>query len=433
VDDASRIGGDRPQQVDLPGDTVAFSLPAARGASAGISEIHAERLSRVADAIQSVLDLDDLLAALMGTIFEVFAPERGIIFLCDEESGALLPRVRRPEDDIGVSQTIVDFAVENRSSLLVSDVAGDERFADAESVMAQSIRSAICSPLVSKERVLGVLYIDTQSHQISYRNEDLALLNLIAANAAIAIENAILVRQKLEAERLAAIGVAVAGISHYAKNILAGIMGGSSLIDMGLDSENWDMVREAWPILKRSNQKITALVQDMLSYSKRREPNWEQGNLNDLLRDIHANQAARAQEAGVELALELDDGLPSSEFDHSGIHDTLLNIVGNAVEACADLSGGRVALRSEVGPAEGQLRVSIIDSGPGIPEAIAQKIFEPFFSTKGSKGTGLGLAVARKTVREHGGDLTLESIEGEGTTFRVTLPVSAEGADKTAQ
>ncbi|MBN1475292.1 FHA domain-containing protein [Candidatus Sumerlaeota bacterium] len=432
VDDGSLIGGERPRSVDLPGDTVAFSLPAVSHSSAGLSESHAERLSRVADAIQSVLDLDDLLAALMSTIFEVFAPERGIIFLRDEESGALLPRVQRPEGDIGVSQTIVDFAVENRSSLLVSDVAGDERFADAESVMAQSIRSAICSPLVSKERVLGVLYIDTQSHRISYRSEDLALLNLIAANAAIAIENAILVREKLEAERLAAMGVAVAGISHCAKNILAGIMGGASLIDMGLDTENWGMVREAWPILKRSNQRITALVQDMLSYSKRREPSWEQGNLNDLLRDIHANQAARAQEAGVELALELDGSLPASEFDHTGIHDTLLNIVGNAVEACAELSGGRVTLRSEIGPAEGQLCVSISDSGPGIPAALTQRIFEPFFSTKGSKGTGLGLAVAHKTVREHGGDLTLESTEGEGTTFRVILPLSADHADKTA-
>jgi two-component system, NtrC family, sensor kinase len=431
VDDGALIGGERPQQVDLPGDTVAFSLPAVSRPSSGLSQSHAERLSRVADAIQSVLDLDDLLAALMGTIFDVFDPERGIIFLCDEDSGALLPRVQRPEGDIGVSQTIIDFAVEHRSSLLVSDVAGDERFADAASVMAQSIRSAICSPLVSKERVLGVLYIDTQSHRISYRSEDLALLNLVAANAAIAIENAILVREKLEAERLAAIGVAVAGISHYAKNILAGIMGGSSLIDMGLDTDNFDMVKETWPILKRSNQKITALVQDMLSYSKRREPNWEEGDLNDLLRDIHANQAARAQEAEVDLIMELDESLPRSEFDHTGIHDTLLNIVGNAVEACAELSEGRVVLRSEVGPGEGQLRVSIIDNGPGIPAKIAPRIFEPFFSTKGSKGTGLGLAVARKTVREHRGDLTLESVEGEGTTFRVILPIEASRAGET--
>lgn len=277
-----------------------------------------------------------------------------------------------------------------------------------------------------------MLYIDTQSHRLTYSREDLALLNLIAANAAIAIENALLVQQRVESERLAAIGFALAGISHCAKNILSGIMGASALIEMGLASGDYGVVKEAWPILQRSNQKITGLVRDMLSYSKDREPNWTDGNLNDVLRDIWEHQRPRAEEMRVRLGLELDPQLPDSQFDPQGIHDTLLNIVGNAIEACDGLGGATVTLRSEsLGP-QG-VRVSITDTGPGIPDDVAKRIFDPFFSTKGSKGTGLGLAVARKTVQEHRGDLRLETAPGRGTTFTITLPLRAPRGDRVAE
>lgn len=415
--------GATPQAVDLPGETIAFSLPAGGGpAPEGLSDQYTERIQRVARAIQSLFDLDQLLTTLMDTIFEVFRPEHGVLLMHDKE-GQLVPHIRRPDTgDWKVSTTVLDHAIEHRSSLLVSDMTVDDRFSGAESIMAQSILSAICSPLVSKDKVLGALYIDTSSHRLTYKREDLALLNIIAANAAIAIENAILVQEKVEAERLAAIGVAVAGISHYAKNILAGIMGASGLIEMGLQTDNLAMVRETWPILQRSNKKITGLVQDMLSYSKRREPNWESGNLNTLLEEIAEQQGARAAELGVELRLDLRPGLPDSQFDHQSIHDTLLNIAGNAIEACEGIADARVILQSERA-GDNELRVSIIDNGPGIPDDIAKKIFEPFFSTKGSKGTGLGLAVARKAVQEHGGKLLLESRVGEGTTFHCHLPI----------
>lgn len=412
-----------PTQVELADDTVAFTLPAETAAgSGGLSQQYADRLTRVADAIQSVFELDDLLNRLLDTIFDVFRPERGTILLrSPDDDGFKTEMVRPIGAEISVSSTIIDYVVSNQSSLLISDMAEDERFAEAQSVMAQSILSAICSPLVSRDKVLGVLYIDTQSHLITYKREDLSLLNIIAANAAISIENAILIQEKVEAERLAAIGVAVAGISHYAKNILAGIMGSTSLIEMGLDTDNMQVIRDTWPILKRSNKKITALIQDMLSYSKPREPHWDRDNLNTLLREIYDNQSQRAVDLGVELALELDENLPDTDFDKQGLHDTLLNLAGNAIEACETVDAAKVTLKS-ASLDNGRVSVWVIDNGMGIPEQIAKKIFEPFFSTKGSKGTGLGLAVARKTIQEHTGELILKSQEGVGTTFQVILP-----------
>jgi signal transduction histidine kinase len=346
-----------------------------------------------------------------------------VILLLDETTGDLIPRVKRPRhENQPISVTILKKAIDGHIALLISDIAGDERFNAAESILAQSILAAICCPLVCRDKVLGVLYIDTKSHLLTYRKEDLTLLNIIAANAAIAIDDALLVQQKLEAERLAAAGLAVANISHYIKNLLTGISGSSQLIEMGIESQNLKVIQEAWPILKRANDRIASLVRDMLTYSRKRDPELEEGNLNDLLRDVCESQASRAQLAHCQIVQELADDLPRSCFDPRGLHDTLLNLVGNAIEACEALPDGRIILRSGYNAQTDNLWVWISDNGPGIPENIRKRILDPFFSTKGARGTGLGLAIARKTLEEHGGHLTVDSETAQGATFKIRLP-----------
>jgi two-component system NtrC family sensor kinase len=422
---AALVGNEKQTVKSLPTETVAFTIPSAKTATTGgLSERHFQMLSRVAGAIQSLFDVDELLVALMDVLFNIFKPDRGVVFLYDGPESKLTPKVTRPANSkVQVSKTIIRHAIQQRMSLLIADTQGDQRFSAAQSVILQAIQSAICCPLVHKDQVLGVLYIDTQSHLITYQKEDLALLNIIAAHASIAIENAILVQEKLQSERLASIGVAVAGISHYAKNILTGIIGSSILIEEGLKENNLDRVKEAWPILQRSNRKISSVVQDMLTYSKRCDPLLAGGNVNDVLRDVYEEQQARAEKMSVELMLELDETLPDSQFDQQALHDCLLNIVSNAIEACATTPAAMVVLHSGVQPESGDLFIWIIDSGPGIPPEIQQKIYEPFFTTKGSKGTGLGLAVVRKVIDEHRGRLELDSAPGRGATFKIFLPL----------
>ncbi len=403
--------------------SIAFSLPITERSREALSKQHLQRLASVAEALQSVFDLDELLGALMDMLFDIFKPDRGIILLRDETTGDLIPRVKRPRhENQPISATILKKAIDGHIALLISDIAGDERFNAAESIVAQSILAAICCPLVCRDKVLGVLYIDTKSHLLTYQKEDLTLLNIIAANAAIAIDDALLVQQKLEAERLAAAGLAVANISHYIKNLLTGISGSSQLIEMGLEGQNLKIVQEAWPILKRANDRIAGLVRDMLTYSRKREPEIEEGNLNDLLKEVCESQAPRAELAHCSIILELADDLPLSYFDPHGLHDTLLNLVGNAIEACEAIPDSRITLRSGYNPETDNLWVWITDTGPGIPENIRKRILDPFFSTKGSRGTGLGLAIARKTLEEHGGHLSVESEAGNGATFKIRLP-----------
>lgn len=417
------LGPDQDPLTLEGGETIAFRLSAEDTASeTALSENHTEMFSRVAKAIQSIFDLDNLLSVLMDMLFEVFEPDRGMVLLREKDDQPLQRRVARPDENFKVSHTVIDHAISERMSLLIGDIAEDQRFAAAQSIITQSIQSAICAPLLSKNRVLGVIYLDSKANQISYQKEDLALLNIIAANAAISIENAILVQEKLEAERLAAIGVAIAGISHYVKNILTGIRGTSQLIETGLKKNNSHIIKEAWPILQRSTTKISTLVQDMLTYSKKRTPDLQKGNLNSILKEVAENQKERAESAQVALLLKADPQLPNSEFDAKALYDTMLNLVGNAIEACSEVPEGQVQLLSRT-EGKDQVVLEVQDNGPGIPIEIQRKIFEPFFSTKGSKGTGLGLACAKKTIAEHLGALTLEPTQGEGTTFRIQMPI----------
>ena len=429
-DDIIRMGDiemlfkiETPEAVE---QVVSLSISTDRAYSHEFAGKQWKMLSEVAEATMSIFEIEDLLEALMDMLFEVFKPDRGVIFLYEEPADVLKPKIVHPKHaQITVSQTIINQAVEKRLSLLFADTAAEQSLKIAKSIMAESIRSAICSPLVRKDKVLGVIYLDAQSHLLTYVKEDLALLNIIAVNAAISIENALLIKDKIRAERLAAVGIAISGISHYVKNIITGIVGSESLIDEGLRTEKYDIIKEIWPIQKRSTHRISTLVQDMLTYSKERIPAWESGNLNTLLREIHEDQMSHLEKENVKLILDLAEDLPDSEFDPKAIYDTVLNMVGNAIDACSDKEEGEVILRS-FQPDEKHVAVWIIDNGAGIPQEIQERIFEPFFSTKGSRGTGLGLAVARKSIEEHHGSLVLESYQGEGTTFKITLPISSK-------
>ncbi len=181
----------------LDEQTIAYELPSRDYRTAEkLSGWRYECLTRVALTLQSTTDLDELLEVLLDAVFEVFQPDRGAILLCDESEQDFTVHVQRSEaGEVIASRTIIDYVATNQAAVMVTEIQGDARFAAARSVLAQSITAAICSPLVLKDRMLGVLYIDTQADLLSYSREDIALLSIISANAAMAIENANLLQQ----------------------------------------------------------------------------------------------------------------------------------------------------------------------------------------------------------------------------------------------
>src|SRR5262249_35064196 len=151
----------------------------------------------------------------------------------------------------------------------------------------------------------------------------------------------------------------------------------------------------------------------------------EASERNSIVRDVLELLAGRAKDLGVKLESRLDASLPHIQVDPEGIHRALLNIVGNALDAVEGQPNPTVAVATVLEAERDWVRLLVIDNGCGIPPEKLPDIFKPFISTKGSRGTGLGLAVSRKILREHGGDILAQSHPGKQTKFILRLPIKS--------
>lgn len=390
-----------------------------------------DALYRVNNFISCVNDLHRLMELIMEESKNVLNAEASSLMLFDAateelffevalgEKGSAVKEIRVP-----INQGIAGACARERKIIVVNDCASDPRHFKAADKKSQfQTKNILAAPMVRNEKLIGVLEVLNKKNDALWAEDDEKVLSFFSDQAAIAIENAQLIQANLQAERLAAIGQAVAGISHYIKNILAGMKGGASLISMGIQGSNMSLIGDAWPILERSNKKISDLVQDMLTYSKTREPELQQTDINDLMREIASLCDENARKNNINLLLELDADIPECCIDKNRINDAVLNLVGNAIDALNGIADGVVRLKTKMNNENKNIEISIEDNGCGIPQNIAKKIFDPFFSTKGSKGTGLGLAVTKKVIEEHKGRISLISEEAKGTTFLISLPL----------
>ena len=232
-------------------------------------------------------------------------------------------------------------------------------------------------------------------------------------------------KELLGAERLAAVGQTVAGMAHCVKNILHGLKGGSYMVNVGIDKDNPDKLKSGWQMVQRNIGRTSELVQDLLSYSKAREPEFETCRPNDIAAEVCELMQTVAHENDVVLATEFSPDIGDVVLDPRSLHRCLLNLVTNAIDACRDdedlTKDHRVVIATyPEDPSFICFRVK--DNGMGMTEEVRAKLFTSFFSTKGSKGTGLGLLVTRKLIEEHNGAIDVKSQPGEGTTFTVKLP-----------
>ena len=297
-------------------------------------------------------------------------------------------------------------------------------------------------PIQGRHTTLGVLYADIQAEgglaivmggkdaaRGRFTQDQLMLMVAIGHQAGLAIENTIFYNDKIQAERLAAVGQTIATLSHHIKNILQGIRGGSYLIDLGLNEKDETIVRRGWTIVEKNQTKIYNLVMDMLSFSKDREPALEPADLNETVGDVVELMQSRAEELGVELACKL--ARPAAGHDRPRGHPPRRPEYRDQRHRRLRGRRGRPGqLVNEWDAAKSTARISISDNGVGIDEADIPSIFQFFASTKGSRGTGLGLPVSQKIVREHGGKIAVTSQPGQGSTFIIELPMTREPEPK---
>lgn len=392
-------------------------------------------------AVSHILDLDQLLERIMDLIFRSIEADRGCIMLRNPNTGQFEPKAVRWREEVGkeekiaLSRTIMDHVLREKQGVLVSDAASDARFSTGKSIVRYGIREAICVPMKGRHETLGVIYLDTRTSAREalaqddpagkFTEDHLALAIAIGHQAALAIEGTRYHQALIQAERLAAIGQTIAALSHHIKNILQGLRSGGEILKMGMGTKDDELLQKGWKIFEKSQGKIYDLVMDMLSYSKEREPALEETDLNTVVRDVVDLLAGRAEEESIQLETRLAEKLPIIQFDPEGLSRALLNIVSNALDAVAERKQPQVAVVTVLDPVEGWARIEVLDNGTGIPPQKVTDIFKPFVSTKGAKGTGLGLAVSRKILREHGGDIVVQSQPGKGSKFILRLPIKS--------
>ena len=191
---------------------------------------------------------------------------------------------------------------------------------------------------------------------------------------------------------------------------------------MGLNDKDDGIVRRGWTIVEKNQAKIYNLVMDMLSFSKEREPAVVPCDLNEVVGEVIELMQSRATELGVRLGWSPGPNLPEMALDPDGIHRAVLNIVTNAIDAAEDATEARVDVATSWDDPTHTARISVVDNGVGISEDQLATIFQVFASTKGSRGTGLGLPVSQKIIREHGGTIVVASTVGSGSQFSLELP-----------
>src|SRR5262249_39763773 len=236
----------------------------------------------------------------------------------------------------------------------------------------------------------------------------------------------------VNAERLAAVGQTIAALSHHIKNIMQGVRFGADMVRTAIADDDRDLLGKGWKLVERNQGRIDQLILDMLSYSKEREPAIESTDLNKLCEDVLELVRGRATDRGIGLEWRPGAGVSAVPCDPEGIHRAVLNLVSNALDAVEDRPNPKVAIQAILEPDGNWAKVIVLDNGPGIAAEAIEDIFKPFVSSKGSRGTGLGVPVSRKILREHGGDIIVQSVVEKGSKFSLRIPMKSAFAGESS-
>lgn len=231
-----------------------------------------------------------------------------------------------------------------------------------------------------------------------------------------------------QSNKMAALGKMAAGVAHEVNNPLTLIRESAGWIkDLLTDEDpaaikNFDEINDAMDKIDQNVERAKGVTHRMLGFARRMEPMQENVDLNQVVRQTLTFLQNEAVHRNIELNAELSPDLPVTTTDTSQLQQVILNLLENAIDAvCRD---GRVTIRTATDEGRKEIRLSIEDTGPGIPRVMLDRIFDPFFTTKSvGEGTGLGLAISYSIMERLGGSISVKSVEGQGATFTITLPV----------
>ena len=346
------------------------------------------------------------------------------IMLVDPRSGELHFRAATHTTTTGLSEvavplegSIAGWVVTHAQPLLVADARRDPRWhAEVDTLLGFTTKSILGVPLIAREKTIGVLEAVNKRQGPAYSEEDLNTLELLAAQAAVAIVNARLFEQS----------DLVSELVHELRTPLTALMATSQLLLRPELAQAQH--RELVETLQRETERLSTLTTsflDMVRLESGRMPfTIERFDLGELLAECVEVMRPQAAQHGITLSIQAAPDLPRLESDRGKLKQVLLNLVSNALKY--NRPNGRVDLDAAL--ADNRLRVRVTDTGPGIPPEAQPHIFQRFYRVRDSEGyasgTGLGLPIAKRMIEALGGEIGFVSEVGVGTTFAFHLPLA---------
>ena len=419
-----------------------------------IQEIRAKRLRVLATLnhlISSSLDTDDVLGRIARATVDLTNAAYSEFWAADEAAQQMHLRVlSHPEigtdkrlTTLAFGESGVGWVAVHRQPLSVADVFADDRIRAPEWFAAHGLRSGRWLPILFGEAFLGVLSVlDRKPVQLTPSDED--LLESFVAQAAVAIHNARLYQDLrlahaqlaqsqallIRGEMLRATGELAAGAAHHLNNLLAVVIG---RLEIALENFHAAEVQSQLTPAARAAHDAAAVVKRLNRFSRGRAdlelaPVDLNGLVEEALELTRPRWRDEPQARGLDISVRVDFGnLPRVAGDPVALREVLVNLVLNAVDALPQ--GGAITVKTWA--TEQGVFCSMYDTGIGMSPEVQRRVFEPFFTTKGVKSTGLGLSMNYGILQRHGGELTVDSVEGHGTTVTFRLSPASPGTEPT--
>lgn len=415
--------------IDPNYDTSAESVVVTSPHSLDAAQNHLRMVHRLTAATAGAIDTNTILQHLVTILVAEFNPDRCVGVLMDETK-TITHAIEATQDKISehantYSEAIMMHVCNEQCGLRIQNLDHDVRFVHDERTRESGVRSVLCAPLIAHGKVLGAILLEIKTANRRWTEEELELLSTACGHAGLALLTATLSRLRVQHERLAAMGETVASISHSVKNMLQGLRSGAGAIDLALRRGDLELAREGWPILARNLDRVYALTFNMLTWSRSNAPEISFVQFEPIVEDAISLVRGACERRSISIRSNIEPDMPPIPIDATAILQVLLNVLHNAIDAAPSKSG--VVVLAVSIPSSGELvHITVTDNGAGIEANRRETVFLAFNSTKGQRGTGLGLAVAKKVVLEHQGTIELLDAQGGGTCCSITLPLDRE-------
>jgi K+-sensing histidine kinase KdpD len=379
-------------------------------------------LIEVTKRVNSTIDIDELLKIILEIALEITNADRGTVYLVDEMTGELWSKVLQGDEireiRLKIGQGIAGYVAQTGEVINLIDAYQDPRFnPEVDRKTGYRTKTMLCQPIKDKnDKIVGVFQLINKKDGI-FTKEDEEMLSALSIHASIAIQNAKMAQDLVNSERLAVIGRMASSIIHDIKNPMTTIKAYAQVIRKKIgEGETIQLVDE----VIRQIDRLVNMAQEILDFSRGvTSINFTKIKLGDFLDGVVAFLARDFERNKIEIEknFEFDDEV---EIDVDKMTRVVFNIAHNSRDAMPE--GGKFIVKAW--REDDFFFMQFTDTGKGMPEEVKKKLFEPFVTYGKKHGTGLGMAITKKIVNEHKGDIFVESELGKGTTITIKLPIT---------